>query len=64
MNENNSNLPVVYKNGLLTKAKGSIPQILDGIKRIGKIMGSGAVAVARTYCNGSRKFTGCSNTVQ
>lgn len=64
MNENNSNLPVVYKNGLLAKTKGMIPQILDEIKRLGKIAGSGVIFSARTYCNGNRKFSCCSYTVQ
>lgn len=45
MEENRSNLPMVQNNGILAKAKRSIPKISDGIKRIGKIAGAGAITL-------------------
>lgn len=45
MEENKRNLPMVQNNGILAKAKRSIPKVSDGIKRIGKIAGAGAITL-------------------
>lgn len=45
MEENKRNLPMVQKNGILDISKRAVPHISDGLKRIGKIVGAGAITL-------------------